>query len=66
MVIPDFEIRINLENSNNSIWKMKSGSGIILEKNRAREERHRVGKSNPFFLRFTFLHTQHRRSLTMD
>jgi len=43
-VILDFEIQINLENSNNSIRKTKSGSGVILEKNRACEERHRVEK----------------------
>jgi len=40
--ISDFKIRINPENYNNSIRKTKSGPGIILKKNRAREESHRV------------------------
>jgi len=42
--ILDFKIRINLENSNNSFWKTKSGPGVKVEKNRARKESHRAEK----------------------
>jgi len=44
MVVPDFKIRTNLENSNNAFPKTKSGPGVKLKKKRTREERHRVGK----------------------
>ena len=50
--IPDLEIWINLENSNNSIRKTKSESGVILEKNRACKERHKVGKIKLIFYLF--------------
>jgi len=53
-VIPDFEIRINLKNYNNSIWKTKSGSGVILKKNRAREEKYRVEKVKLFGILLVF------------
>jgi len=42
--ILDFKIRINLTNYNNSIRKTKSEPGVILKKNKARDESRRVGK----------------------
>jgi len=44
MIVPDFKIRTNMENINNSFQKTKSGPGVKVEKNRVREERHEVGK----------------------
>ena len=43
-VTPDFKFRIHLVNYNNSIRKMKSEPGVILKKNRTREESYRIKK----------------------
>jgi len=45
MIIPDFKFRTNVENLYNSFRKTKSRPGVKMEeKNRPREERHKVGK----------------------
>jgi len=59
--IPDFEIRINLVNYNNSIRKTKSRPGVILEKKRARKESHRVGKVTLiFFSPYVYVNKIHK------
>jgi len=48
MIVPDFKIRTNLKNINNSFRKTKSGAGVKVEKNRAREERYGKSKTLTF------------------
>jgi len=51
MIVPDFKIRTNLKNLNNSFQKTKSGLGVKVEKkSKAREERYKVGKVKLFIL----------------
>jgi hypothetical protein len=53
MVFPDFKIRTNLKNIDNAFRKTKSGPEVKVEKNRARKERHRVGKVKLLLLSLT-------------
>jgi len=54
--ISKFKIRINLENINNSFRKTNSERGVKVEKNRAREEIHRVGKVNLYYILVYYYH----------